>query len=112
MSKFIKDNFIWDGEYLMYSVDGLKYGQTRKFVARFKRNKRDRVSFTNFLIKNFKVEEYFMQYDAGGTPTGILEEKGYVSATVKKMLKEVGFPQSLEGREMYLAQQRQKIFGA
>jgi hypothetical protein len=112
MSKFIKDNFTWDGEYLMYSVDGLKYGQTRKFIARFKRNKRDRAGFTSFLIKNFKVEEYFMQYEAGGTPVGILEEKGYISATVKKLLKVAGFPQNIEGRTMYLSKMREKYFGA
>jgi hypothetical protein len=108
MTKFVKEKFNWDGEYLTY---GEMYPD-RRFVARFKRNKRDRTGFISFLIKNFKVEEYFFQYDSGNTPVGILEEKGYVSATVKKLLKEAGFPQNSEGRVLYLAQQRQKFIGA
>lgn len=100
MSKFQKDQFSFDGEYLMYGP------YPRKFVARFKRGKADRAGFVSFLIKNFAVEEYFRDLDAGGTPVGILESKGYVSATVKKILKQMGFEPTLAGKQAYLAQNR------
>lgn len=103
MSKFNKEQLNWDGEYLTYSTEGLPNGQTRRFVARFKRNKGDRAGFTSFLIKNFMVEEYFRDYDAGGTPVGILESKGYISNTVKKALKRMGYAPTQAGRSSYLA---------
>lgn len=108
MSKFIKEQFNWDGEYLSYNMAGLPNGQTRKFVARFKRNKGDRAGFMSFLMKNFMVEEYFRDYDAGGTPVGILENKGYVSNTVKKALKSMGYDPTRAGFKAYLDAQAAK----
>ena len=105
MTKFIKEQFNWDGEYLSYNMAGLPNGQTRKFVARFKRNKGDRAHFVSFLIKNFSVEEYFRDYDAGGTPVGIMEQKGYVSKTIQKNLKLMGYAPTREGFKAYIDSQ-------
>jgi len=85
MSKFIKSEFS-PGEYAMYNG---------KFVARFKRGGRG--SFLTFLCKNFTVEEYFSQLDAGEAPLKILETKGYVSPNVRKILKQFGYEVSPEG---------------
>ncbi len=103
MTKFNKEAFEFGGEYLSYN--GM-------FVARFKRNKGDRAGFVSFLIKNFAVEEYFSEYDAGGTPVGILESRGYVSATVKRLLKSVGFAPTAEGKRKYLDEQVAKYVTA
>ena len=55
-----------------------------KFVARFKyaRPKSNAKHFVKFLTKNFTPEEYFAKMEAGGSPAGILQEKGYVSLNV------------------------------
>lgn len=101
MMKFEKDSFNWDGMYLTYGTD-------RKFVARFKYRGGDRVAFTNFLIKNFTVEEYFTQYEETHSPLKVLEAKGYVSGNVKKLLKQFGYPQTIDGKKQYLADQCSK----
>lgn len=98
MTKFVEELFSYDGEYLMY---GEGYPKIRKCVARFKRNKGDRAGFISFLVKNFHVEEYFRDLEAGRTPVGILEAKGYVSATVKKALKSMGYEPTVEGRKKF-----------
>lgn len=102
MTKFVKAEFNFDGEYLTYNMAGLPNGQTRRFVARFKRNKGDRAGFMSFLMKNFSVEEYFREYDAGGTPFGLMENKGYVSNTVKKILKSTGYEPTQAGFKAYI----------
>lgn len=99
MSVFNKDLFSFDGMYLMYGSD------EKKFVARFKGRGSDRAGFTKFLMKNFTPCEYFGALAAGGTPVGILESRGYVSATVKKILKQAGFAPTIDGKRQYLAQQ-------
>jgi hypothetical protein len=104
MTKFVKEKFNWDGEYLVYG----EIYPDRRFVARFKRNKGDRAGFTSFLIKNFAVEEYFRDMDAGGTPYGLLEAKGYISATMKKALKSMGYEPTIVGKKAYLADQVKK----
>ena len=100
--KFDVNHFSWDGEYLMYwSFDS---GE-KHFVARFKRRS-DRTGFVHFLRKNFTVEEYFHKLVVEKTPpVTILETKGYVSTTVKKILKEAGYPTTQEGKEKYLKDQ-------
>lgn len=92
MTKFARDSFDFFGGYLTY-------GPERRFVARFKYNRRDKAGFISFLIKNFTVEEYFGMYGDGlnMSPVAILETKGYVSTTVKSSLKFLGLPQTQEG---------------
>lgn len=96
--KFTRKDFNWDGMYLTYGTD-------RRFVARFKRQKKDRAGFTSFLIKNFTVEEYFAAYDAGKSPVDILESKGYVTLTVRQIITRAGYPGTLEGRDAYIKAQ-------
>jgi hypothetical protein len=105
MSVFNKDLFSFDGMYLMYG------SENRKFVARFK-GRGDRAGFVKFLMKNFTPCEYFGALAAGGTPVGVLETKGYVSATVKKILKSCGYEPTFEGKEKYLADQVAKYIKA
>lgn len=95
MTKFVKEQFNYDGMYLTY-------GEDRKFVARFKYAKDGKASFMSFLIKNFSVEEYFVLRDAGEAPLTILEAKGYLSPGVKKALKLAGYAPTIEGKLAYL----------
>lgn len=106
MTKFIKAQFEYHGGYLHYNTDA---GE-RKFVARFKHCPRDRAGFVSFLIKNFTVEQYFNGLDLENkTPVKILEERGYVSATVKKLLRQSGYPETFEGRDAMINARVKKI---
>lgn len=100
MTKFDKTQFSYNGGYLMYG----QYPERPKFIARFKYSSRDKAGFMSFLIKNFTVEEYLGRLEAGETPVGILESKGYVSTTIKKILKEAGFEPTIVGKKLYLGQ--------
>ena len=101
MSKFQKELFSYNGGFLMY---GNGYPERAKFVARFKYRGGNKAGFMSFLIKNFTPEEYFARLDAKETPVAILESKGYVSATVKKILKQAGFAPTIEGKRRFLDQ--------
>jgi hypothetical protein len=83
---FIKQNFHFDGEYLVYGP--AMYSKDSRFVARFKRNKRDRSSFTKFLMQNFTVDEYFSALKIYA-PSRILTAKGWISPTVAKSLQQL-----------------------
>ena len=84
----------WNMSLFNYHRGFLSYGQffttEEKFVARFKYAgvSRDRPGFQKFLVQNFTPTEYFARHDAGETPLDILQSKGYVSATTRKMMKE------------------------
>jgi ribosomal protein L31 len=101
MTQFKKEEFTWDGEYLMYcgAWDGAKLmmdvdpdahpsweGKLKPtFVARFKYHKRDKARFLKFLIANFTCEEYFghmEKYNMG--PIEVLRGKGYETAEERR----------------------------
>jgi ribosomal protein L31 len=101
MTQFKKEEFTWDGEYLMYTgnFDGARMmmdvcpdahpswaGKLKPaFVARFKYNKRDKASFQKFLIANFTCEEYFNhmeKYNMG--PLEVLIGKGWMTPAQKR----------------------------
>ena len=82
-TRFFKEHFHFDGLYLVYGLG--QYTKDRRIVARFKYSKRDKASFIKFLIANFTVEEYFDAMANDMSPGAILESKGWVSPTVKKM---------------------------
>lgn len=106
MTKFRKAQFEYFGGYLHYITDA----QERKFIARFKHCPRDRVGFVSFLSKNFTVEEYFNSLEVEKkTPVKILEEKGYVSTTVKNLLRQAGYPETIEGRNAMINDRIEKI---
>jgi hypothetical protein len=119
MTKFTKENFHKDGEYLNYGFVGLRNGEfvrDVRFVGRFKAGYATTASeFKSFLIKNFTVEEYFAAREKGGeegTPLKILESKGFVSKWVKEQLRRAGFPETLEGRRAMIAKQVEDWYAA
>jgi hypothetical protein len=75
-----------------------------RFVARFKRG--GKASFLSFLVKNFSVEEYFAELEAGKAPLLILEGRGYVQPHIKAILRAAGYPQTPAGKRQYLAAAR------
>ena len=79
---FNKENFHFDGMYLVYGP--YMYSKESRFVARFKYSRRDKASFIKFLIANFTTEEYFGALEKLQTPGEILRSKGWVSPTVLK----------------------------
>jgi hypothetical protein len=98
MTAFTKTNLEFDGMYLMYVTPG---SDTRTFVARFKRGASG--TFVTFLKKNFTVEEYFARREAGEAPLEIAESKGYLLPHIKKWLKAGGYPVTVEGFKMMVA---------
>ena len=92
MTKFVKDEFKWDGMYLMYggAFDGAKMmmdvhpnahpsweGKLMPaFVARFKYGYKPWKTWVNFLVKNATVEEY-MKLAEETSPVQAMETLGY-----------------------------------
>ena len=90
---FDNKDFDFNGTHLIY-----KDGRKRRFVARCKNG--CIVAFQHFLRNNFTVDEYFdLLENEGLAPLKVLETKGYVSPTVARILKERGYPVTLEGRD-------------
>jgi hypothetical protein len=77
VTAFEKSKFNFDDMYLEYEGH---------FVARFKYVRSNVFGFRSFLIKNFKVEEYFERRAREEAPLHILQSKGYVSAHIRKWL--------------------------
>ena len=80
-----------------------------QFVARFKHGsaKASANHFIKFLVKNFTVEEYFAKLEQpNSAPVRVLEEKGYVSYNVAKILKKEGYAQTREAFTQYLKDRR------
>jgi hypothetical protein len=103
MAKFTKENLLHDGIYLYYAPNGFMTPfAERKFIARFKYARSGAASFKTFLIKNFNVEDYFAQYDAGVAPLKIVEAKGYLLPHIKRWLKEAGYPVTKAGYDQYI----------
>lgn len=88
MTKFIKENFEISGQWIHYNG---------KFIARVRSG--SKVSYVNFIVKNFEVEEYFNLYNSGMAPLTILETKGFISPNMRKALKSYGCPTTKEGIE-------------
>lgn len=103
---FNKDNFIWDGMYLVYSGDqgdaGYYYIATKNthpsrvrtaapiFVARFKYGSKPWKSWVNFIVKNFSVEEWYALQQNGVTPVDAMSSKEFIHSTERKLMKEFG----------------------
>ena len=97
MTAFTKDNLWMSGDCMMYHV----YGETPRFIARFKYGKQGLGSFKKFLMQNFTMEEYFAEMDKRIAPLRILESKGYVSPQMKKFAKLKGIPATREALDRY-----------
>jgi len=94
------ENLTGRDPYVFYNHNG-----ERKFVARFKYGTGGKADFLRFLVKNFTPAEYFGKIAQGLPPLKVLEEKGYVSPTIKRMLKQHGLPQTQEGFKIMIDRQ-------
>ena len=103
---FTKQNLVNDGMYIHHvAPDG-----TRTFVARFKGVQRRSLGpFMTFLRRNFTVEEYFAEREAGETPLRIARKKGFILSHIKTWMKREGYALTLEGYERWLADQTAKL---
>lgn len=99
MERFAPDQFSFDGSYLRYTGDD----GVQRTITSFKFTSRDVVSFKEFLIGNFTVEEFFSEIDAGVPARKVLEKKGYLSPTILATLEHEGYPQTIEGRDAFVA---------
>ena len=89
-TRFIKEDFTWDGMYLMYTGEHTqsKYyelpchptrvGTPRsEFIARFKYgNYKPWKAWVNFIVKNFTVEEY-LSLSTETSPREAMKSKNY-----------------------------------
>jgi len=91
MTRFTKENLVKDGHHAFYSPTGNPYADDAKFVARFKRMA-GIGSFMTHLRKNWTVEAYFAEMDAGKGPLDIAKSTGYLLPHIKKWLKQGGYP--------------------
>lgn len=101
MTKFTKENLTAFAGYMQYHPHAPSL-EASKFVARFKHARDGVASFKAFLIKNFTVEEYFAQLDAGKAPLMIVQEKGYILPHIKAWLKRDGYEVSTAGFDQYI----------
>lgn len=92
MTRFNKENFEWDGMYLMYNgpYNGSKtmdevhpnchpswVGKMKPaFIARFKYGSKPWKSWVNFLVKNVSVE-VFLEYSEASSPLQAMETFGF-----------------------------------
>ena len=108
MTRFTKQNLIKDGQYAFYSPTGNPHGADAKFVARFKRMA-GIGSFMTHLRKNWTVEAYFAEIDAGKSPLDIVKETGYLLPHIKRWIKEAGYPVTKAGHDAWWAEQMRKV---
>ena len=107
MTKFTKENLIKDGPYIHYRPEGGTY-KDEKFVARFKRIA-GAGSFMTHLRKNWTVEDYFAERDAGKGPLDIVKSTGYILPHIKRWMKDAGFPITKAGHDAWFADYMEKI---
>ena len=109
MTKFTKENLHKDGPYIFYAEPADRWNHKKhRHVARFKRIA-GAGSFMTHLRKNWTVEDYFAEIDAGKTPLDIAKSTGYLLPHIKKWLKKDGYPVTRAGhdawfREVYMAE--------
>ena len=124
MTNFKKDDFRWDGMYLMYegeqgycteyfghedNVHPTRRGTARPmFVARFKYGNKPWKTWVNFLVKNFTVEEYATRQAHNETPVAIMQSKGFIEPAQKKQCKQAGYPATVEGWKQMISDEADK----
>ena len=94
MTAFVKENFEWDGMYLMYRGDlgehTTRYGDNGErchptrvgtvrpmFIARFKYGSKPWKTWRNLITKHYTVENVIDAYANGVTPLALVEAVGY-----------------------------------
>jgi len=95
---FTSENLLVDGMYIHYRKNDY---DKPMFVARLKHQKKDNRRFKKFLIENFTVEEYFLKMTEGYSPLEIVEQKGFISSNIKRVLKSVGYPETPAAYRQY-----------
>ena len=88
-TQFVKENFNWDGMYLMYTGEHSesKYYEMpchpsrvgtpkAEFIVRFKYGYKPWKAWVNFIVKNFTVKEY-LSLSEETSPRAAMESKGY-----------------------------------
>ena len=98
MTAFTKENLIKSNEYVLYVSPSNPRGE---FVARFKRGKGGMGTFMTHLRKNWTVEDYFAERDAGKGPLDIVKSTGYLLPHIKKWLKNDGYPTTKAGYDAW-----------
>lgn len=98
MTRFTKENLVKDGPYVHYRPAGGSY-KDKKFVARFKIGGIG--SFMTHLRKNWTVEDFFAERDAGKSPLDIAKSTGYLLPHIKKWLKKDGYPTTKAGHDAW-----------
>ena len=105
MTQFTKENLITEGKYLFYRAEGASY-RDRKFVARFRTAGVG--TFATHLRKNWTVEAYFAEMDAGKGPLTIAKQTGYMLPHIKRWLREGGYPVTPAGFEQMMREQAEQ----
>jgi len=118
MKVFNKENFSWDGMYLMYEGDLGKFNKSYSevygdkchpsradmivpaFIARFKYGPKPYKSWINFIAKNFDVEEWIELAENGVSPAAAMRSKGYVNSIERKLMKKHGLKVSAENIDL------------
>ena len=104
MTKFTKTNLLkGSGGYVQYSPSGRSWATDNRFVARFRVGGPG--TFMTHLRKNWTVEDFFAQIDAGKTPLAIVESTGYILPHIKKWMRQAGFPTTQAGYKAWSAHQ-------
>lgn len=96
MTLFNKEFFCINSGYITYQG---------KFVARFKYQRGSARGFAKFVADNFSVEEYFQRLNDGESPLPIAESRGYIQPHIKRILKTMGYPVTVEGKRMLVVDQ-------
>ena len=92
MTKFVKEEFTWDGMYLMYKgthesaklmedvhpdCHPSRHGTLKPtFIARFKYGRKNWKTWVNFLVKNSTVEEY-LKLEESTNPVDAMQALGF-----------------------------------
>ena len=108
MTAFTKENLIKDGPYIHFATPENRWNRKEhKFVCRFR--VAGAGSFMTHLRKNWTVEDYFAEMEAGNSPLDIVKKTGYLLPHIKRWLKEDGYPQTSAGYKQYKADRRRKV---
>lgn len=95
MTAFKKEDFCWDGMYLVYNGDMGVHGvyyfsnmsggchparhgtQHDLFIARFKHGRKNWKTWVNFIVKNFTVDQWVEMQKANVSPVDAMKSAGF-----------------------------------
>lgn len=128
MTAFNKEQFSWDGMYLMYEGDQgehtVRYeddGRTHPsrvgtirpmFIARFKYGSKPWKTWVNRIAKHYTVEQVAEAYARGDSPVDLMRATGYLDSQEKKLCDEYGYPRTVAGFEQAMQKYLDKMAAA